>query len=491
MRLSWNEIRARAAGFAVEWKDARYERGEIQTFYNEFFQVFGITRRRVASFEDPVKKLGEKRGFIDLFWKGVLLVEQKSAGKDLERAKKQAMDYFPFLKGNELPRDLFVRDLKSFELYDFDAGGPPVRFALHQLPERVEDFAFILGVEKRIFRDQDPVNIEASELLGSLHDALKASGYTGHHLERFLVRLLFCLFADDTGIFNPRGIFQDLIEDRTNGDGSDTGAWLSQLFEVLNTPVEDRQQNLDANLNQFPYVNGVLFLDCLPIPAFDAAMRSLLLDACEFNWEKISPAIFGSLFQSIMDEKQRRSQGAHYTTERNILKVIHPLFLDELLAEFQALVQRRDSDRRKGLEALHQKLGSLHFLDPACGCGNFLVIAYRELRLLEIELLKALRRDTQKELFDVTKLCQVDVDQFYGIEIEESAVRIAEVALWMMDHIMNSQLSLEFGQVFARIPLKKSPHIVPADALEMEWKSLIPPTSCSYILGNPPFGQAT
>ncbi len=488
MRFSWNEIRARAARFAEEWKDAHYERGESQTFYNEFFEVFGVTRRRVASFEEPVKKLGERRGFIDLFWKGVLLVEQKSAGSDLARAKEQALDYFPGLKEHELPRYILVSDFQTFALHDLDEN-TAVRFALRQLPEHVEAFGFVLGVQKRTFRDQDPVNIQASEMMGKLHDALKEAGYVGHNLERFLVRLVFCLFADDTGIFEPRDAFSALIAERTNPDGSDTGLWLSQLFEVLNTPVEQRQHNLDADLAQFPYVDGDLFQERLPFPAFNAAMRSLLIDALDFSWDAISPAIFGSLFQSVMNPRERREQGAHYTTERNILKVIEPLFLDELRDEFKRLTQRRDSGRRKAIEAFHLKLSTLRFLDPACGCGNFLIISYRELRLLEIDLLKTLRKDGQLFL-DVSKMCQIDVDQFFGIELGEFPARIAEVALWMMDHIMNNKLSLEFGKSFVRIPLKKSPHILPADALEMDWGSLIAPAECSYILGNPPFGGA-
>ena len=488
MRLSWNEIRARSARFAEEWKDAHYERGESQTFYNEFFEVFGVTRRRVASFEEPVKSLGKDRGFIDLFWKGVLLVEQKSAGRDLVRAKKQALDYFPGLKEHELPRYVLVSDFQSFELYDLE-DNTSLRFTLHQLPEHVERFGFILGVQKRTFRDQDPVNIEASEMMGRLHDALKDSGYDGHNLERFLVRLVFCLFADDTGIFEPRDIFSSLISQRTNPDGSDTGLWLSQLFEVLNTPMNQRHRNLDADLAQFPYVNGDLFQERLPFPSFDAAMRSELMDALDFSWDAISPAIFGSLFQSVMEKKERRSQGAHYTTERNILKVIEPLFLDGLRADFKRLVERRDSGRRKAIEAFHTKLSTLHFLDPACGCGNFLIISYRELRLLEIDLLKVLRKDGQLEL-DVAHMSKIDVDQFYGIELGEFPARIAEVALWMMDHIMNNRLSLEFGESYVRIPLDKSPHIRNADALEVDWSALIDSASCSYVLGNPPFGGA-
>jgi hypothetical protein len=488
MRLSWNEIKARAARFADEWKNAHYEKGESQTFYNEFFEVFGVTRRRVASFEEPVKKLGDERGFIDLFWKGVLLVEQKSAGRDLTRAKQQALDYFPGLKENELPRFVLVSDFQTFELHDLE-DDTTSRFTLRQLPNHVEEFGFILGVQKRSFRDQDPVNIEASEIIGKLHDALKDSGYEGHELERFLVRLVFCLFADDTGIFEPRDIFSTLITQRTNPDGSDTGLWLSQLFDVLNKPVAQRQKNLDQDLAQFPYVNGDLFEERLSLPSFNAPMRSHLIDALDFSWDAISPAIFGSLFQSVMNPQERRAQGAHYTTERNILKVIEPLFLDGLRAEFNRLIERRDSSRRKSIETFHKKLSTLRFFDPACGCGNFLIISYRELRLLEIEVLKALRKDGQLFL-DVSQMSQIDVDQFYGIELGEFPARIAEIALWMMDHIMNNKLSLEFGESYVRIPLKKSPHIVYADALEIDWAGLLPPADCSYVLGNPPFGGA-
>lgn len=490
MHLNWNEIRTRAARFALEWKDAHCERGESQTFYNEFFEVFGVSRRRVASFEEPVKKLGNRRGFIDLFWKGVLLVEQKSEGGNLVRAKEQAFEYFPDLKEFELPRYVLLSDFQNFELYDLEDGnGKPAKFKLADLPKHVQQFSCILGVQKRKFHDQDPVNIEASELMGRLHDKLKETGYEGRDLGRFLVRILFCLFADSTGIFEPPGIFGDFIRDRTRKDGSDLGGLLSQLFEVLNTPEDRRHRNLDEDLAQFPYVNGDLFQERLAIPSFDFAMRAVLLEVCDFSWERISPAIFGSLFQSVMDKQHRRAQGAHYTTEKNIMKAIQPLFLDDLHAEFEQLKRRRDTGRNAAMKKFHDRLGTMKFFDPACGCGNFLIIAYGELRLLEIEILKFLRSNEQLEL-DVSRLSKIDVDQFFGMELSEFPVRIAEVAMWMMDHIMNNRLSLEFGDSYVRIPLKKSPHIRHADALETDWETLLPAADCSYLYGNPPFGGA-
>ncbi|HET7333841.1 MAG TPA: type IIL restriction-modification enzyme MmeI, partial [Rhizomicrobium sp.] len=335
MSLNTNEVRARAADFARDWQNASYERGEAQSFYNDFFAVFGMKRRQVATFEEPVRKLGGQRGFIDLFWKGVLLVEHKSAGRDLIRAKEQALDYFPNLKPEELPRYVLLCDFQNFELFDLEGESPdPARFTLAELPQNVEAFNFVRGLEKREFKDQDPVNIKASELVGKLHDALEDSGYTGHDLERLLVRLVFCFFADDTGIFDPRNMLLDYLQNRTAEDGSDTGSKLMHLFEVLNTPRPERQTTLDEDLDQFPYINGELFAERLRPPSFNSKMRTQLLEACDFNWSIISPAIFGALFQSVMDKVERRKRGAHYTTELNILKLIGPLFLDRLWAEF-------------------------------------------------------------------------------------------------------------------------------------------------------------
>lgn len=485
MRLSWNEIRVRAADFAREWEDSGYEKGETQSFYNEFFEIFGVKRRTVARYEEQVKRLDDTHGFIDLFWPGVLLVEQKSAGRDLEKAREQADAYFDALPVHEQPRYQLQCDFQTFELIDRDEREEDC-FALADLPDHVEKFGFILGVQKRTFKDQDPVNIAAAERVGLLHDALDASGYTGHDLEQFLVRIVFCFFADDTGIFEPRDIFLDYLENRTSEDESDLGSRLMHLFQVLNTPEDRRVNTLDEDLNRFPYVNGELFRDTLPIPSFDSEMREKLIDACNFDWSAISPAIFGSLFQSVMDTDERRRQGAHYTTEQNILKVIEPLFLDDLRAEFQRLKARRDTRRIPDLIAFQQRLGSLRLFDPACGCGNFLIIAYRELRELEIEVLKEIRPKRQVDAF-AELLSMVDVDQFYGIELGEFPAHIAEVALWMMDHIMNNRLSLEFGQTYVRIPLEKSPHIRQGDALEFDWSELILPGECSFVLGNPPF----
>ena len=272
----------RVATFVQEWADAGYEKGQTQLFYRDFFAIFDLSVRRVASFEEHVKLLDDKHGFIDLFWKGVLLVEQKSVGRNLAEAKAQAFSYFPGITDTDLPRYLLLSDFQTFELHDLDED-ESVAFTLAELPQHVEKFSFILGVQKRSFRDQDPVNIEASERVGQLHDALADAGYTGHDLEQFLVRIVFCFFADDTGIFEPRDIFLDLLENRTQEDGSDLGGWLAQLFQVLNTPLDRRSTILDEDLARFPYVNGELFREQLLIPSFNSEMRQRLIDACHFQ----------------------------------------------------------------------------------------------------------------------------------------------------------------------------------------------------------------
>ena len=254
-RLSWNEIRVSAAEFAKEWQNAAYEKGETQSFYNDFFEVFGVKRRTVARYEQHVAKLDKSSGFIDLFWPGKLIVEQKSAGRDLGRAYDQAGEYFDALPESERPRFILVSDFQTFELHDLDER-KTVAFALANLPDHVEEFGFIVGVQRRSFRDQDPANIKAAELVGRLHDALADSGYRGHDLERFLVRVVFCLFADDTGVFEPRDIFFDFIEDRTSKDGADLGLWLSQLFQVLDTPEPDRQKSLDEERKFVTFAKG-------------------------------------------------------------------------------------------------------------------------------------------------------------------------------------------------------------------------------------------
>ena len=477
MALSWNEIKNRAINFSKEWEKEQREHAESQSFWNDFFNIFGISRKRVASFEEPVKKLGEQRGRIDLFWKGTLLVEHKSRGKDLAKAYTQAMDYFPGLKEAELPKYILISDFETFKLYDLEED-KNYEFTLNELYKNVHLFGFIAGYTKHKVVAEDPINIQAAQMMGKLHDKLKDVGYDGHSLEVFLVRLLFLGFAEDTSIFEKRA-FLEFLENKTSEDGSDLGSKLTELFQVLNTPFEKRLKNLDESLATFPYVNGKLFEEFLPIPSFDSKMREILLECCYLDWSKISPAIFGSLFQSIMDKEHRRNLGAHYTSEANILKLIRPLFLDELYEKFEKVKKNK-----KQLAEFHKELSTLHFLDPACGSGNFLIIAYRELRILELEILKILYSEN---VLDISSIVWCDVDQFHGIEVEEFPAQIAQVAMWLIDHQMNMMISEHFGQYFVRLPLKKSANIVHANSLQISWEDVISKEKLTYILGNPPF----
>jgi hypothetical protein len=502
MPLSWNEIRQRAITFSREWQGETREAAERQSFWNDFFNVFGVRRRTVATFEEPVKKLSGDWGFIDLFWPGRLLVEHKSAGEDLGKAHAQGMAYIRGLKDTgrdrEIPRWLIVSDFARIALHDLEPEQDPdapllkrlppsIDFPLADLHKHVRHFAFIAGYTQHRLNPEDPANLEATALMCDLHDKLEAGGYTGHELKRFLVRILFCLFAEDNGIF-PQKAFELFLCDRTAEDGSDLGVRLEQLFRVLNTDSPQRQRNLDEELRDFPYVNGQLFAERLEFAEFNADMRNGLLACCRFHWETISPAVFGSLFQAVMDSKERRRIGGHYTAEKNILKVIRSLFLDDLCAEFENIKADRSTRRTARLHEFHEKLAKLRFLDPACGCGNFLVITYRELRKLELEVLLELYGQQHEMSLDaVNQLSKVNVDQFYGIEIEEFPARIAEVALWLTDHQANIALSQAFGQFYDRLPLRASPHIVVGNALRTDWRTVLPPEQCSFVLGNPPF----
>ena len=540
---SWNEIRKAATAFSKRWKNAYDEKSQAQSFLKEFFAVFGVDAVTVATFEHRVKFADGSQGYADCLWQGKILVEMKSRGRDLDAAFQQAMEYvrnlgnvtnvkmLPITNANsqlgtgnigstgnisQLPRAIVVSDFARVRFYDLAHDAVLTEFALKDFRKFVTLFGFMIGDdgEGGEIREQDPVNRKAAEKMARLHDAMKAVGYTGHPLEVYLVRLLFCLFAEDTGIFKP-GQLSHFIKCDSSPDGHDLAEKLASLFQTLNTSPGKRFANLNESLAAFPYVNGGLFAETLPIAAFSAEMRRALLDCAALDWSKISPAIFGAMFQGVMDEKARHDLGAHYTSEKNILKLIRPLFLDALREEFEAIVGKSHAKAQRGrergdialcdaspknskklcglrssatlrekkvrLEKFHEKIASLTFLDPACGCGNFLLIAYRELRRLEMDVLEELHKDSPEQFLDISQLCKVSVSQFYGIEIEPFPAEIAKVALWLMDHLCNMEVADRFGQYFARIPIKDAPHIVCANALTTDW----PRTD--YIMGNPPF----
>lgn len=483
MPLSWREIQDNAIVFSKRWKDATDEEAQAQSFLNEFFGVFGIDRKRVGTFEKKVPMGKNRNGYIDLLWKGVILIEMKSRGKNLDRAYGQARDYAFNLDDEDLPEYVMVCDFENIRLYR-QTTNQIWNFKTALLHKNVKLFSALAGYKPSILLpDEQRVDRKAAEKMAKLHDILKASGYEGHYLEVYLVRLLFCLFADDTGIFEKNIFFEYVSNSRQ--DGSDLAPRLAQLFQVLNTSPQEREKQLwlSDELKKFSYINGKLFAEQLPIAGFNSQTLKMLRECCSLEWGYISPAIFGAMFQGVMNPIERREFGAHYTSEENILKVIKPLFLDELRNEFEQI-----KGNSQQLKAFHEKLGRLKFLDPACGCGNFLIIAYRELRLLELDLL-AMEVDTSNalKLFDISEYCKIDVDQFYGIEYEEFPAQIAQLGLWLTDHQMNMLVAEQFGQYFARLPLSHSATIIHANALSTAWEDIIKSTELSYIMGNPPF----
>ena len=486
MPLNHQEIRGRAQRFAHEWATASRERAEAQTFWNAFFDIFGISRRRVASFEEPVRLLGERRGSIDLLWPGLLIVEHKSLGEDLDRAYKQAVDYFPGLEEERLPKYVLVSDFARFRLHNLETGVEE-SFTLAQLPQKLHLFSFITGYQRHEAHDADPVNEKAAQKIAELHDALLASGYRGHELEMLLVRLVYCLFADDTGIFT-RDVFDSLIRECTRADGTDLGPFLHSIFELLNTPLENRSRALMDDLLTLPYVNGGLFEERLTVPTFSQRARNLLLLCFESDWSTVSPAIFGSMFQYVISEgtERRHAIGGHYTSEQNILKLIKSLFMDDLNEEFQ-----RVANNRRALTSFHDKLTRLRFFDPACGCGNFLVIAYRELRRLEMRVINRRGELDPQLMSDPTLLCRVDVHQLTAFEIEQNPAHIARVAVWITDHQMNQELNATFGANLTRLPLVRSADVRQENALRADWHQLFTLQQLVagevFIFGNPPF----
>ena len=376
--LSLNEIRRRSSEFILNWKDkvtSAREEADAQEFQIDFLNIFGVPRNKIAIFEHKVKLLDGSAGYIDLLWKGYILIEMKSPGKDLQKAYEQAKRYATALPDSELPKVILISDFQHFHYYNLEKDGEFIAFTLEDLAENIGLFSFLAGYKEIEYKKADAVNIEAAEKMGRLHDTLKEIGYQGHRLEVYLVRLLFCLFADDTGIFEHDHFIKYILR-RTNQDGSDLALHIQKIFEVLNTPKSERLKILDEELNQFPYVNGGLFAEHVPIAAFNSSMRENLIECCSLDWSRISPAIFGAMFQSVMNKEERHALGAHYTSEENILKLIHPLFLDELWERFEKAKKLGTKARTSQLNALHEHIAHLKFLDPACGCGNFLVVAY-------------------------------------------------------------------------------------------------------------------
>ena len=514
--LTHKELLLRASTFATEWQNSTKEKQDSHSFLNEFFEVFGIDRKKVAVFEHFVEKLIDhnalRNGYIDLFWPGKILIEQKSAGGNLENAFTQAMKYWQAIHEEDKPQWVMVCDFQNFLLRDVKAGVNRTeellvaetwkiehRFSLNDSETWANFFATIFFDDELQFLIPDDLDYHVAEKLAELRDGLYDVGYPEKELEQFLMRLVFCLFAADSGIFDNRGILFNYLRRMTRIDGHDFGIQLELIYKVLNR--EDRSKTFIAGIKDFPYVNGGIFEGGLPCTPFNPGLREIVLDLGKKNWRQISPIIFGTLFESVMEPKERRELGAHYTSEENILRVLGPLFLDDLsqeLAEIKTLTHQRSEK----LLAFEQRLRGLKFFDPACGCGSFLLCAYEQIRQLEHESILERRASAiaQKEPVNGNPDYEpwVNVDQFFGIELNPTAQAITEAALWMIDQLQNTEFckmatiqNRRAGDktvvLFSRIPITAAPTIVLGDALELEWETILPAALCSYIIGNPPF----
>lgn len=493
--MSMNEIRSRAARLARDWEnEPGEERQQAQSFVRDLLGVYGITETRAAFYEKRVKRSSTgSRGYIDALIPGLALVEMKSAGKDLEAAEQQALDYIDDLPDPEVPRWVITSDFRRFRLLDLrsETSTAPLEFELSELREQADKLAFLAGYGERTFgsKAQESASIKAAKLMASLYEALEGSGYDDHEASVFLVRTLFALYADDAGLWD-RDLFLEFLETRTAEDGSDLGPQLSLLYQVMGREPSRRQSNLDELIARFPYVNGGVFEEPLSIPSFDAGMRKRLTDAAMFNWSAISPAIFGSLFQAVKDKTARRELGEHYTTETNILKVIGPMFLDELRQRFTD-----GFHDTKALTKLRADMAQMRFLDPACGCGNFLVVGYRYMRALDLEVLlriQELSGDTARTMFFTDEHLAVRLSSFHGIELEEWPAQIAATALHLVEHQANQAMELALGAAPDSLPLDKIKSIIVGNALSTNWADVVEQTEHLYVMGNPPFlGHAT
>lgn len=506
--LSLNAIRKNCAKFALEWSTRRAdEKQHGHDFIHDLMVCFGIKSSKAVFYEKRARRASTGRqGYIDALIPGKALIEMKSAGKDLDRAEEQALDYIHDLTDAEIPRFLIISDFRRIRIVNFDRdatthddnseGSGHIEFMLSELPDHVDDLKFLAGygMVQVGSREQEEASIRAARVMADLYEALDGSGYSDHEASIFLIRTLFCLYGDDAGLWE-RDLFADFLDSRTREDGSDLGAQLALLYQTLNTPVERRQSTLDELIARFPYVNGGIFAEPLSIPSFSLEMREELMRACAFDWSGISPAVFGSLFQAVKSPKARRELGEHYTSETNILKTLGPLFLDDLRERFAENTHDLDM-----LDNLRKELGELRVMDPACGCGNFLVVAYRELRRLETEILVRIRelelaRKNNTE-FQATMFFEdrgenadiaIQLDHFFGIEIEEWPARIAQTALHLAHHQANREMERLLGQAPSILPLSTSAHITIGNALRTEWTQVCPPSPTVRIVGNPPF----
>lgn len=481
-----------------------------QQFWGHLLRCFGVIPERIDLFErDAVRATTGNTGYIDLFWSSVVLGEAKSLGKDLVVAESQALDYLAggSIASHEWPKFVITTNFETIRLTKLGDDGWTQQFPLEELADHVDQLMFLAGREEVTKAEETNASIAASRLMADLFTAMTSTevdesvgdeaptnpedeDWQVQKSSVFLTRVLFLLYGDDAGLWENDLFYRFILND-TNDEN--LGSQLAGLFQVLNTP-ENRRQRVPDSMAKFPYVNGSLFNEQWPQEFFDNDMRQALLNACRFNWTRISPAIFGSMFQLVKSKEARRADGEHYTSEKNILKVIEPLFLDDLRKEASRLIGNR-STTVKALRDFRDSLSEMAFCDPACGCGNFLVVAYRELRKIETDIIVAIRQREGLSDFslDASWEQKLSIGQFYGFELNWWPAKIAETAMFLVDHQANRELALRIGNAPERLPITITAHIRHGNALRIAWDVEIKRvTGATYIFGNPPFiGQYT
>ena len=476
-----------AIKFADKWKSFSDEKQHARGFWSEFFRTLcGVDDEEIAGieYEKKVKSsLSGNQEYIDIYWKNVALIEHKSAGENLDKAELQARGYLKSLPPGYRPRTIIISDFANFRLID-EKLNRTHQFTLAELPNNIHRFESIIsGSRPQALEEEITVDQEAAKLMANLYLELESHGFEGHETSIFLIRILFLMFGDDTGMWE-RNLIKSLIL-RTKEDGSDIGKTFDTLFTVLNTPEKERNKKLDESTLKFPYVNGGIFSEDISIIDFNKKMRVALINVANYDWGSINPTIFGAMFQLIKSKDERRELGEHYTSEENINKIVYPLFLDELQERLATAW-----DNKKELKKLRQDLAKIKVFDPACGCGNFLVVSYRHLRQLELELIVRLNDLEGKQdavQLDGSMGLSITLNQFYGIEIEEWPAQVARMALYLTDHQENLRLEKITGATPNRFPITDAATIVNDNALLLNWESVLAIDTDTYVLGNPPF----
>jgi type I restriction-modification system DNA methylase subunit len=502
------QIAIAATAFAERWKDRGSERGESQPFWIDLLSnVFGIEMPTDGFIRFEEHHMVDNSNFIDgRIPSTKVLIEQKSLGKDLRKGIRQSDGSLlnPFLQArryvlslpvSEHPRWIVTCNFSEFLVYDMEQpNGEPEQILLENLGKEYYRLMFLVDAKNEHLSKEMEVSIQAGEIVGRIYEALlKQYDDNSPEAQRWLnilcVRIVFCLYAEDAGIFT-RDQFHDFL---VIYEAKDLRRALRDFFEVLNTPIEKRSKYLQEELAAFPYTNGGLFEEEIEIPQFTEELKQTLLQnaSLDFDWSDISPTIFGAVFESTLNPETRRSGGMHYTSIENIHKVIDPLFLNDLRRELDEILEEKvEKQRLKKLDAYQDKLGSLTFLDPACGSGNFLTETYLSLRRLENEAIRE-RYHGQTMMGEFVDAVKVSINQFYGIEINDFAVTVATTALWISEAQMLAETEHIIHQDIDFLPLKSYTNIHEGNALRMDWGTIVPKERLNYIIGNPPFvGQA-